>query len=121
MSNISPAQRKAIEALATGHTVDDSALLSGVTPQTVYRWRRQAEFRAALNEMSDQLLQEASTQLVASVSGAISTLRRIAADEEAPASTQVAAARAILDAVLKLREQLELLERIEALEAQVRS
>jgi len=53
------------------------------------------------------------------MSEAVETLRSVMADADAPASSRVAAARAMLDLGLKSVEIEDLVERVDALEKQI--
>ena len=47
---------------------------------------------------------------------ATETLRSVAADEEAPLSARISSSKAILDYALRAREQVELVDRLRAVE-----
>lgn len=110
-------QKKAIAELARGGTVEHAAREAKVHVATVYRWRREdEEFRAELAARSSEVLESAITTITAAVPESILTLRLIQSDNSMPPSTRVAAARAVLDAAMRLREQFTIEQRIQALE-----
>ena len=116
---IRPNQRRAIEALAAGATVEQAALDADVTVRTIYSWRRENGFKCELQAATDEILSQSVTTITAGVLDAIQTLRDIQTDANNPPATRVMAARAILDASLRLREQINFQERLAALEAAV--
>jgi len=116
MSTIRPNQRKALEALAAGQTNRDAALVAGVAESTIYKWRSEDAFKQALQQATDDKLNDATRSIIGVVSVAIDTLQDVATNIEAPPTARVAAARAILDNALKLRTQLELEQRLATLE-----
>ncbi|MFN2490122.1 MAG: hypothetical protein ABR529_10355 [Actinomycetota bacterium] len=91
---------------------------AGVSPSTVTRRLRDAAFRARVTDARAQAVERAAAKLTAAFSGAISTL--IALLQSPNHSVAIAAATRILDYGMKLREHVELEERIAALEAERR-
>lgn len=117
MSDISTKQRKAIEALAAGHTNEHSAAIAGVTERTVYRWRSEDEsFKYELQHAIDSKLHDGMRSLSAALSDAIDVLHKIATDDKAPPQVRVSAAKTIVDSVLKVRDQYEIEKRLQQLE-----
>lgn len=119
MTAIRPNQRRAIEALASGATTEVAAVEAGVTIRTLYRWKTEAPFKEALQAATDAALEDATAALTFAALDAVKTLQTIANDKTEKGSTRVQASRAILYAVLRLREQVELEERLSALEARL--
>ena len=115
-AKIRPNQRKAIEALITGATMEIAALEAGVTLRTVYVWRTQDNFKQALNEAQNEALSSAVIALSGATVEAVQVLRDIASDEKQKASTRVQAARAILDSAIRLKELHDLENRVQELE-----
>lgn len=110
-------QRKAIEALISGSTTEQAAIYAGVQERTVYHWRTQDDFKAALQDAQNHALSSAVIGLSGASIDAVQVLRDIANDTEAPPSTRVSAAKAILDSVIRLKELYDLENRISKLEA----
>jgi hypothetical protein len=72
---------------------------------------------AALRDARTRTLDNATTKSVARLSAAIDVLTMIAADKDMPASARVAAARSLGEWAVRFVETLDLVQRIEALEA----
>jgi hypothetical protein len=104
-------------ALACGETVQAAAQTAGISERTAYRRladpgtrRRVAELRADMVQRTLGKLADASTE-------AVDTLRSLLAVESVTA--KLGAARSILELGAKLRESVELEERLAALEGQL--
>ena len=121
MADLRPNQRKALEALASGKTTEEAAIIAGVAIRTVFNWRTEPVFKQALQDMTDSTIESATVMLATSALDAIKTLREIAQDKEAKQAVRVSAARAILENVLRLKDQYEIGERIAELERRLES
>ncbi|MGW1801916.1 hypothetical protein ACWCQN_39910 [Streptomyces sp. NPDC001984] len=105
----------ALLALARGATSEEAAREAGVSGRTVRRWMEDPDFQTDVRDTRTELLQHAVGQLAAGAVEAVTTLRE--ALKDADGRNRVQAARTLLDAVLSLRESLDLEERLAALEA----
>ncbi|MGA5339026.1 hypothetical protein ACPCK3_07405 [Streptomyces griseoincarnatus] len=105
----------AILALARGDTSEEAAREAGVSGRTVRRWAEDPDFQAEVRAVRTEMLQHAVGQLAAGAIEAVTALRD--ALKDADGRNRVQAARTLLDAVLALRESLDLEERIAAIEA----
>ncbi len=85
-----------IAYLATGN-VSASALTCKINEATGYRWLKQADVQAALRKAQKQLFESELSELRRIVGKAIQTLDRNMSGEAVPPSTQVAAARIVLE------------------------
>jgi AcrR family transcriptional regulator len=103
-----------IAALAGGATVRDAAAAAGVGEMTVYRRLKERDFRRQLDETRAEILTGAMARLSAAATDAVTTLTSLLAAESE--SVRLGAARSILDAVLRWREQAELAERLDRVE-----
>ncbi|MGW3352567.1 helix-turn-helix domain-containing protein [Nonomuraea rubra] len=103
-------------ALAQGKTTDQAAQAGGVSGRTVRRWLADDHaFAARVKELRGELLDRAVGALVDASLEAIATLRcSLHAESE---SVRVRAATAILNAMVSIRESVDLEERLAALEA----
>lgn len=108
-------QPAAVLALAQGRTNGQAATDAGVSTRTVLRWLEDEDFRREVDDARTTLLRLAVGRLAAASTQAVDTLVDALTTEKGQARVQ--AARTLLDACLKLRESLELEERIAALEA----
>jgi hypothetical protein len=106
-------------SLACGATPEVAAQKAGVCVTTVYRRLRNPEFVKKLREARSEMMQRATAMLTAAAMEAVKTLLDLQA-KSAPAATRLGAARSILELGSKLRHELELTARIEALEQQIK-
>lgn len=104
----------AVLALAQGRTNGQAATDAGVSARTVLRWLEDDDFRQEVEQTRTTLLRVAVGRLAAGATLAVDALVDSLTTEKGQA--RVLAARTLLDACLKLRESLELEERIAALE-----
>lgn len=106
----------AITALARGATYDQAATESGISARTLRRWLAEdPAFVAEVAEVRTTLLDSAVGSITAAAGEAVETLRGALTDPDG--RNRVQAARVLLDALLPLRESLELEQRLSALEA----
>ncbi len=103
-------------ALAAGATYHDAAASSGHSLRTAKRRGADPDFAAYVDGLRRDVAKRVARRLGELADRACDTLGDLLSSAE-PAPTRHAAARTILDAGAKLREQAELVERIEALEA----
>ena len=103
-----------ITALLAGETLGDAAKRAGVGEQTVRRRLREPAFRNQLNTMTDELLSATIASLTSASVEAVQVLRTLFT--EGPPTVRLGAARAVLEATPRWRENsVEL--RLSALEA----
>ena len=103
-------------ALAVGATVELAAERAGVSPRTVHRRLEDAEFRRRVDDARAELLGRAMDRLSATCTVAVTTLADLL-KPDAPAAVRLGAARSILDAALRWREQGELTRRLDNVES----
>jgi|ERR1041384_3485001 hypothetical protein len=108
---------QAVSALLTCPRVEDAAKLCGISRTTLWRMAQQPEFKSRLQTARLQLSRDLVNSLQANALDAVLVLREVMQDIEASAPARVAAASKLLDLSLRAREQLELEERVTALEA----
>lgn len=97
-------QRRAVESIAAGRTLEQAAIEAGVTVRTVYRWRSEPGFQAAIRTVNEQALDHATMTLASAAVVAVETLRDLLTSDTTKDAVKVAACRAILDNVLKIKE-----------------
>ncbi len=114
VKNLTPQQRRAIEALLTQPSVQEAARESEVASRTLYRWLRDPNFQQALHEAEGRALGALARRLIAKGARAVDVLSE--AMEGGATSLQVRAARIVLESLLKLREQYSIEERLTRLE-----
>ena len=115
-ANLTPRQRKAVEALLTNGDVSAAAKTAGVSRDTIHRWMHNERFLAALRDLTQQSLESLSRRLVVLADQAVSTLSQALEDTETPAGVKIRAADIILSRLLQLRELSDLEARVAALE-----
>lgn len=115
-SDLSTRQRKFVAALLSNPTIETAAEAAGIHKRTAHRYLADPAVRRALGQELDNLMGQTTRLVVRAMTSALATLQQIHTDPEAPTSARVSAARAILDAGPRLREALDLAERVAALE-----
>jgi transposase-like protein len=112
-----PRKREAAAlALISSQTITEAAQAAGISESTLYRWRQEPEFQAIISRVKAEALDNASNRLAALSTDAVSTLQEIAGNKSMPPTQRVSAARAMLETAFKLREQDEIISRLENLE-----
>jgi hypothetical protein len=109
-------QSKVLALLAGGSTIEAAASESKVNPSTVHAWLKKEPFAGEYKAATRIVIEHATTQLKAATGEAVSTLRAVAGDDDAPASSRVSAAKTILELAYRAVELDDLAERIQALE-----
>ena len=102
-------------ALARGDTFDQAAEAAGVNRRTVYRWRKNPRFAAKVRQIRDEMVSEAAGRLAATITAGINALVKLL-DDENPA-VRLRAATEIIDSTLRVRNAVDVADRIAALEA----
>jgi len=105
-----------IGALLGGQDVPACAELAGVSERTGWRYLERPAVRSELARRQDAALGEASARLSVAMSESVDVLREVMRDKVASAPARVSAARAVLDAGLKLSELVSLAERLSEVE-----
>jgi len=104
-------------ALASGANITEAARAGKVSPRTVNRWMNDdPTFTIRVAEMRAELLSRMVGGLVDASLLAVATLREMMLNADSEA-VRVRAATAILNAVVVVRESVDLEERLAALEA----
>jgi hypothetical protein len=103
--------------LACGSTIDAAAAKLKISTSTVQRRLKDPKFQQRLREVRHDMVTRATSMLTAAAMEAVKTLLSLQA-AESPPTVRLGAARAVLELGSKLRESIELSERITALELQ---
>jgi transposase-like protein len=103
-------------ALASGQTVRDAAAAVGIAERTATRRWADAAFRRHVAELRGEMATRALGRLADGMGEAASTLRELLADSTPPA-VRLGAARCLLELGVKLREAIDLEQRLTAVEA----
>jgi hypothetical protein len=119
---LTPNQQRALEALLTANTVSEAAERAELSPRTLWRYLADPAFQEVYREHRAMLLQQTITALQRVGAEAVAVLQDSISPEE-EANLRLRAARSALDHMFrgveterKIREQEEILERLEALE-----
>lgn len=105
--------------LLSGDSMVSAALKAGVTVRTVFRWLKEPGFTIELRRREGEVLQSVSRRLVSLTNKSLDTLEGVLDDTTASPGNRRLAAVAILEMVLKWRENIDFEERISQLEGQV--
>ena len=109
------ARQAAVLALASGETAASAARKAGVTERTIHCWRQDDAFRREVTQARADMFSRALGSIAeGSASGAL-VLRQLALKAKSE-SVKLSAARALLELGPRLRESVELEERLRALE-----
>jgi hypothetical protein len=112
-------REKAVSALLSEKTIERAAKKCNVTRQTMHRWLKDAEFRAAYMEAKAEMLRTATRSLTRNSAKAAETLAKIFMGKPKPnQSANVSAATATLRLALDAFALEDLEERLRRLEGQ---
>jgi hypothetical protein len=113
--HVAAKRERALVALLHAPTLTTAAAEARVNERTLRRWLDEDEFRTAFRTMRRQVMDGALTQLTNAMQDAVTALRRNVSPDVLPA-IQVRAAVGLLCMGLRAADQLDLAERVEALE-----
>lgn len=113
---LTPKQERALVALLDCGEIKKAASVAEVGEVTLWRWLQAPDFQSRYRAARRQLVETAIAQLQSDCTVAARVLREAAEDRQAPASSRVAAARAILEQSTGGIELMDLQERVEMLE-----
>lgn len=111
-------QRQAIGALLTERTIAQAAQKIGVSAPTVQRWLRDESFVAELRAVQADLLQAATVTLATAQADSLKTLEDLR-DNSSSDTVRLGAARTLVELFFKFRENSDIEERLQALEAAI--
>ena len=107
-----------IVALACGSSPEAAAQKSGLSLRTVYRRLADPSFYQQVQHVRTEMVRRAAAMFSAADMAAIKTLTTLQ-ESATSESVRLGAARAIIELGCKLRETVELMERLAALEARL--
>lgn len=116
---LSPKQLMALPIFASEINHNEACKQVGISRDCFYEWMKQPLFKAELNKMRNELVQDAVMQLKINALKASATLIKLTDREDCP-SVQRAAANDILNHVVRFHELQELEDRIAVLEALIK-
>ena len=95
---------QAIAALLSHNSVEEAARAVGISANTLLRWRKEPEFKAAWREARRTTLSQATGPLQDFRRAAVKTMLKIMMDQNAPAGTRLRAAELVLEQGTKATE-----------------
>lgn len=107
---------KIMSALLSTGTVSEAEKLSGVSRHTIYKRLEDKEFKAEYDRHRKEALDGACRALQSTLTEAVQTIRAIIKNPKNAPQIRLNACGLILQNCLKYTEQLEVLERLNALE-----
>jgi hypothetical protein len=113
---LTPKQETALLALLSERTIEAAYKAAGVSKATMWRFMQMPVFQTRYRAARRLLVETAIAQLQSDCTIAARVLREVAEDTQAPASSRVAAAKAILETSVQAVELWDLQERLEHLE-----
>lgn len=108
-----------IIALLQYPTVKEAAEALGIGETTIHRRKKDPEFQKLYREACRDLLKGHTATMQTAVGDAVEVLREVVKDRNIAAGVRVSAADSIVRNALKLTEQMDILQRIEQLEADI--
>jgi hypothetical protein len=117
---LTPVQRKAIAALLTSATQIEAAQLTGIKARTLQRWLKEPAFAGELKKQEGEALAAVTRQLVVMASASLETIRQVLTDGQVAPGVRLRAAEAVLANLLKIRELVDLEDRVTTLEGKVK-
>jgi len=103
-STLAPQQLKVIEALASGASVTKAAEMAGVDRTTIYLWRKDSNFEAALTSARLEYADTMRARLRELVDDAVKAVRDMLQNPDASAGIRLKAALAVLESVGAMAE-----------------
>jgi hypothetical protein len=111
-------QHQAVVALSAGATIADAARQAGCSTRTVSRWLDDADFVAKIERERQAVIGQASAKLGAASQRAVEVLAELLDDPLLP-TVRLSAAKAVLDGLLRLRQEFVIESRLAAIEARL--
>lgn len=111
-------QQKAIEALLSGFNHKTAASAAGVTPRTLSQWKREQPFIDVLQARSRDAVKDAARRLTGTMDLAVDVLTDVMTNGETE-TARLRAAQTVIDAGMRLFDAVDVLERLDALEARI--
>ena len=111
---LKPKQEAAALSIASGSTIEEAAKAVSAGARTVKTWLTDPAFTARVSALRAELTSQALGKLTAAACRAADTLTELL-EVDSP-QVRLGAARAILDSMIRTREQVEIVTRLDALE-----
>ena len=114
-----PDDEELVIALASGDTIVKAAELCGIARKTVYRRLQEDSFQARIDAAKKAFSKRAMDRLISYREEAVEVMYRIAINEDESAGARLRAARDIIELGSQLHNELDLAERVKAIEARL--
>ena len=111
----SKAQQSFIESMLSGLTIDESAERAGVSNVTAYKWLSNG-LRDDIEEYRRELFEVSLARIISGLERSIDVIFEIRDDMDNPSGVRLRAAQAIIDYNFKMREQNEVIDKLDRLE-----
>lgn len=108
-------RQAAVLAIASGETLAAAARKANVAERTLYRWRNEDDFRREVNEARAEMFSRALGCMAEGIVSGALTLRQLCLKGKSE-SVRLSAARALIELGNRMRESVELEERMSELE-----
>lgn len=116
MSANAAKKTKAAEALALGNSNQEAADRAGVHVRTVQRWLKDAEFQRRVTRMQDERFAQLARRFISATGLALRVAVETLQDPQARRSEKMRAAEYVTKYATTFKEQLDIAERVAALE-----
>lgn len=114
---LSPARRRAIQALISATSLEEAAQKARIREETLWRWLGHDEaFQQAVNEERRRQREAACLAAESLLTVAVQTLEDVLNDDSAAAEARVEAARVTFEIAIQLYKMTVLEQRVSALE-----
>lgn len=110
-----------LSALLSCNTIKEAATLTSVSEQAIYARLKNESFLKRYNEAKANIIKQSTTYLQGRLSNAIKVIDTIINDTSVNPQSRLYGAKSIIELSLKLTEQSDILERITALENEIKS
>jgi hypothetical protein len=107
---------QAIAALLSHRSVEEAARAVGIGTNTLLRWMKKPEFKAACREARRMVLSHTIGRMQDAAGAAATTVLKIMLDSNAPAATRLRASEIVLDQAAKAGEIEDIEDRVAKLE-----
>ncbi len=112
-------KEKALAAVLTCSSRTEAAKAAGISTRTLQEYFRDPEFQKCYRKAFSEIVESAVRDAQRAVSPAIQCLKDIVENQDEAATARVSAAKSILDYSIKAAEKLDIVERLDALEAAI--
>lgn len=107
---------KFAELIASGATVQEAGQELAIAASTAYKWHSDPGVKEAIEGIRKGVLERIQGRLLSAGKVAVDTLIELCQDKDAPHHVRATSAKGILDSLLKVREVIDVEEKIRLLE-----